>query len=122
MRKIVTAAGAFLGLAVACAGTARAECRPSEFCLDGACRTVVACGNVEPTSTAPAGGTVSKAALPGAAAPAPQPTKSAPRNGPPTPADPALQPAAAHPAPAARTTTQDLREQLHGMTNGRRRR
>jgi hypothetical protein len=97
MRKILTSVGAFLGLALASAGTGHAECQQSRFCLDGACQPVVACGNVEASSTPT---TASK--VPSAAAPA-------------------LQPVAAHPAPPAHAAARDSRDQMEKAGHRRRR-
>jgi hypothetical protein len=48
MHRSLATAGLLAGLAVFAAGTARADCQASEFCVDGICHPIQACGNVEP--------------------------------------------------------------------------
>jgi hypothetical protein len=55
MPRSLAAAGLLFGLAMLAAGRARADCQPSEFCLDGECRPVIACGPVESSSNGSAG-------------------------------------------------------------------
>jgi hypothetical protein len=54
MHRSLAAAGLLAGLVILAAGSARADCQPSEFCVDGTCRPILACGDVQPVSKAAA--------------------------------------------------------------------
>src|SRR5689334_16608052 len=83
MRGMLWTSGMAMGAMLLLAGVARAECRPSDECTDGACRTIITCANAEraqKTASAESARGVQMAA--NAATPAPRamaPTPIAPR-------------------------------------------
>lgn len=48
MRGLILLTGSLIGISLALAGTARAECRPAKLCSAGTCREIQVCTNAEP--------------------------------------------------------------------------